>query len=82
MIARISFLLTILSDFQLLEFPTSMNSMNRSANPCWRENSTNSRMSPSLTPRSMTALILIGLSPARLAAKSPSNTFSKYGHVW
>ncbi len=72
--SRISPLGIMFSDTQWLEFPTSMNSMNRSQNPFCRANSTRGRMSSSLTPRWITELILIGSKPRNRAVSSPSRT--------
>ena len=67
---------TTLSRCQALSVPTSMNSMKRTMCPVplkWR---TMSSTVWSFTPRSTTALILMGSNPARSAAAMPSSTAS------
>ena len=51
-----------------------MNSMKRTSTPLSRPNSARSRISSSLTPRSITALILTLENPAWRAASIPANT--------
>ena len=53
-----------------------MNSMKRTSTSCSRPNRARSTISSSLTPRSMTALILTGEKPASFAASMPSSTRS------
>ena len=77
MTSSISRLDTILSDCQWLALPTSMNSMNRMPNPCSRAKATRGTISSSFTPRSMTALSLMGANPSALAANRPSSTLAR-----
>ena len=61
---------------QPLVLPTSMYSMKRTMWPVPRKRAAIATMSPSLTPRFTTMLILIGASPAAAAASMPSSTFA------
>ena len=55
-----------------------MYSMKRISRPLFRAKPTRSRISSSLIPRMITALILIGDMPAPWAAKSPFRTSSRF----